>query len=61
MQTNYCGSMEDENEKEKKLIDRVSDISWNRFITWTTLISISAIAFYSLGAYKHWKEIKKLK
>jgi hypothetical protein len=49
-----------ENE-DKKLVDRINQIDWNKFITWTTFISISAIAFYSLGAIKHWKEIKKLK
>jgi hypothetical protein len=49
-----------ENE-EKKLSDRSNTIDWNKFLTWTTLISITAIAFYSLGAIKHWKEIKRLK
>jgi hypothetical protein len=50
-----------EQEQIKNTRDKISEINWNKFITWTTLISISAIAYYSLGAYKHWKEIKKLK
>jgi hypothetical protein len=49
-----------ENE-EKRLVDRISEIEWHKFVTWTTLISITAIAFYSLGAIKHWKEIKNIK
>lgn len=49
-----------ENE-DKKLVDRINEIDWHKFLTWTTLISISAIAFYGLGAIKHWKEIKNLK
>ena len=49
-----------ENE-EKKLVDKISDIQWNKFLTWTTIISVTMIAFYSLGAIKHWKEIKRLK
>ena len=50
--------MEDE---EKKLVDKISDIQWHKFLTWTTIISVTMIAFYSLGAIKHWKEIKRLK
>jgi len=49
-----------ENE-EKRLSDRINTIEWNKLLTWTTIISISMIAFYSLGAIKHWKEIKNLK
>jgi hypothetical protein len=49
-----------ENE-EKKLSDRINNIDWNKFLTWTTLISITAIAYYGLGAIKHWKELKRLK
>jgi hypothetical protein len=49
-----------ENER-KKLSDRIDDIDWSKLLTWTTLISISAIAYYSLGALKHWKELKKIK
>jgi hypothetical protein len=49
-----------ENE-EKKLSDRINNVDWGKLLTWTTIISISMIAFYSLGAIKHWKEIKRLK
>ena len=59
MPTNYCGKME--NEENKKLGERISEIDWHKFLTWTTLISLTAIAYYGLGAFKHWKEIKKLK
>lgn len=47
--------------QEKRLVDKINEIDWKNFITWTTLISITAIAYYSLGAIKHFKEIKKLK
>lgn len=49
-----------ENE-EKKILDGITEIQWHKFLTWTTVISVTMIAFYSLGAIKHWKEIKKLK
>lgn len=48
-------------EEEDKLIDAIKDFNWKKFATWTTIISITMIAFYGLGAIKHWKEIKKLK
>ena len=47
--------------EEKKLTDRIDNIDWSKFLTWTTIVSITMIAFYSLGAIKHWKEIKNLK
>lgn len=43
-----------ENE-EKKLTDRINNIDLSKLLTWTTVISIAMIAFYSLGAIKHWK------
>ena len=49
-----------ENER-KKLSERIDNIDWSKFITWTTLLSITAIAYYGLGAVKYWKELKKLK
>jgi len=48
-------------EEEKKITDKINDIDWKKFVTITTLVSLTMIAFYGLGAYKHWKEIKKLK
>ena len=48
-------------EKENNLIETIKEFNWKRFATWTTIISITMIAFYGLGAIKHWKEIKKLK
>jgi len=47
--------------EEKKLTDRINNIDWSKFLTWTTIISITAIAYYGLGAIKHWKEIKNMK
>lgn len=47
--------------EEKKLVDRINDIDWKKFTTLTTVVSISMILFYSLGAYLHYKSIKKLK
>lgn len=48
-------------EEKKKLSERIDNIDWGKFLTWTTIISITAIAYYGLGAIKHWKEIKMLK
>jgi hypothetical protein len=48
-----------ENE-EKKFSDRINEIDWGKFVTWTTIVSLTMIAFYGLGAIKHFKEIKKL-
>jgi len=47
--------------EEKKIVDRINDIDWKKFTTLTTVVSISMILFYSLGAYLHLKNIKKLK
>jgi hypothetical protein len=47
--------------EEKKLVDRINEIDWKKFTTLTTVVSISMIIFYSLGAYLHYKNIKKLK
>ena len=58
MPTNYYGNMENE---VKKLSDRIDNIVWSKLLTWTTIISITAIAYYGLGAIKHFKEIKNLK
>lgn len=46
--------------EEKKLSDRINEIDWGKFVTWTTIVSLTMIAFYGLGAIKHFKEIKKL-
>jgi hypothetical protein len=48
-------------EEEEKLVDEIKNFDWKKLATWTTIISITMIAFYGLGAIKHWKEIKKLK
>jgi hypothetical protein len=48
-------------EEEEKLVEGIKNFDWKSLATWTTVISITMIAFYGLGAIKHWKEIKKLK
>jgi hypothetical protein len=50
-----------ENKDEKKIVDRINDIDWSKFMTWTTVISLTMIAYYGIGALKHWKEYSKLK
>ena len=47
-------------EEGKKISDKINEIDWRNFVTWTTVVSITMIAFYGLGAVKHFKEIKKL-
>ena len=47
-------------EEGKKISDKINEIDWRNFVTWTTIVSITMIAFYGLGALKHFKEIKKL-
>lgn len=37
------------------------DINWKNFANIATLVSISMILFYSLGAYLHFKKIQRLK
>lgn len=48
-------------DSEEKQKIGFKSIEWKKFLTWTTIISITAIAYYGLGAFKHWKEIKKIK
>ncbi len=52
-----------ENEPTQKKIDleelRNSQIL--QIVNLATLVSIAMLLFYGLGAYKHFKEIKKLK
>lgn len=48
-------------EQDSSLIDTIKNFNWRKIATWTTVISLTMIAFYGLGAIKHWKEIKKLK
>jgi hypothetical protein len=48
-----------ESENGKKTVIR--NIQWDKFVNYATAVSIAMIAFYTLGAIKHWKEIKKMK
>lgn len=53
--------MSNQQENSNSLVDAIKQVDWKKFVTWTTIISVTMIAFYGLGAIKHWKEIKKLK
>ena len=53
--------MSNQQENSNGLVDAIKQVDWKKFVTWTTIISVTMIAFYGLGAIKHWKEIKKLK
>ncbi len=49
-------------EDEKKLtIEEIKNAQILKIINLATLVSISMLLFYGLGAYKHFKEIKRLK
>lgn len=37
------------------------EINWKSFVNLATILSISMILFYSLGAYLHFRNIQKLK
>jgi hypothetical protein len=52
-----------ENEPTQKKIDleQLRNSQILQIINFATLVSISMLLFYGLGAYKHFKEIKKLK
>jgi uncharacterized iron-regulated protein len=48
--------------KEEKNYEKLMDaINWRNFVNLATIVSITMIAFYGLGALKHWKEIGKMK
>lgn len=47
--------------EDKKFLEKLNQLDWSKIATWTTVISISMVLFYSLGAYKHFIEIKKIK
>jgi hypothetical protein len=58
MQINYFGKMEDE---EKRAIEDLKNSKLLSVLNLATIVSIAMLLFYGLGAYKHLKEIKKLK
>jgi multisubunit Na+/H+ antiporter MnhB subunit len=48
-------------DEEKKLtIEEIKNAQILKIINLATLVSISMLLFYGLGAYKHLKEIKRL-
>ena len=58
MQINYFGKME---EQEKSIIEDIKNSKILSVLNLATIVSIAMLLFYGLGAYKHLKEIKKLK
>lgn len=58
--TNYYGDMETE-EKKVLNLEKLRNSQILQIVNIATLVSITMILFYGLGAYKHFKEIKKLK
>jgi hypothetical protein len=48
---------------DKKLLnlEKLKNAQILKIVNIATLVSVAMILFYGLGAYKHFKEIKKLK
>lgn len=60
MQTNYCGDMEEQTNKKLDL-EQLRNSQILQIVNLATLVSIAMLLFYGIGAYKHFKELKKLK
>ena len=56
MLTNYFGKME-----EKIDIESIKNSEILKVLNLATIVTIAMLLFYGLGAYKHFKEIKRLK
>jgi len=54
--TNYFGKME-----EKIDIESIKNSQILKVLNLASIVSIAMLLFYGLGAYKHFKEIKRLK
>jgi hypothetical protein len=54
--TNYFGKME-----EKIDIESIKNSEILKVLNLATIVTIAMLLFYGLGAYKHFKEIKRLK
>jgi hypothetical protein len=54
--TNYFGKME-----EKIDIESIKNSKLLKVLNLATAVTIAMLLFYGLGAYKHFKEIKRLK
>ena len=55
--TNYFGKME-----EKKIdIEAIKNTELLKVLNLATIVTIAMLLFYGLGAYKHFKEIQRLK
>ena len=54
--TNYFGKME-----EKIDIECLKNSEILKVLNLATIVTIAMLLFYGLGAYKHFKEIKRLK
>jgi len=60
MPTNYYGDMETDDKKLLNL-EKLKNAQILKIVNIATLVSVAMILFYGLGAYKHFKEIKRLK
>jgi hypothetical protein len=54
--TNYFGKME-----EKIDIESIKNSEILKVLNLATIVTIAMLLFYGLGAYKHFKEIQRLK
>ena len=54
--TNYFGKME-----EKIDIESIKNSEILKVLNLATIVTITMLLFYGLGAYKHFKEIQRLK
>jgi len=54
--TNYFGKME-----EKIDIESIKNSQILKVLNLASVVTIAMLLFYGLGAYKHFKEIKRLK
>lgn len=57
MLTNYYGD-DMENEKKKIEIEELKNSKILDIINLATIVSLTMILFYGIGAYKFWKELK---
>jgi len=39
---------------------QLSELNFKKIGGWAMVVTLTMIAFYGLGAYKHWKEIKNM-
>lgn len=49
-----------ENEKKRIELEELKNSKILEIISLATIVSLTMILFYGIGAYKFWKEIKKI-